>query len=97
MNRFVVSFLVLSQIPLCVSRAGEEITIHPKIKLQDFRSPGRVVFLRDGRFVCVSKGRYLVSTDKGRSWGSRTEIPAGPGPRIDGGMLVEDANGRVVL
>ena len=51
----------------------------------------------DGQFACVSKGRYLISTDEGRSWDPRARIPVGPGPKIDGGLLVADTNGRLVL
>ncbi len=95
MNRVLFTLLILSQ--ACSSRADDDITIHSKIQLQDFRSPGRVVPLHGGRFACVSKGRYLVSIDRGRNWDLQTEIPAGIGPKVDGGLLVEDADGRLLL
>ena len=79
------------------SPAAESLTLHPNVQLQDFRSPGRVTLLRDGRLACVSKGRLLTTADRGRNWTAHAEIPAGPGPKIDGGMLVQDASGRLAL
>lgn len=97
MKRILFILLILSRLSVSFGRAADEITIDPQITLQSYRSPGRVVCLRDGRFACVSKGRYQTSTDQGRTWGSHTTIPEGPGPKINSGLLVEDANGRLVL
>ncbi len=83
--------------PLAALAAQSEMTIHPKLERLVFRAPGRALFLRDGRFACVSDGKYLVSADEGRSWQPQAAIPPGHGPKVSGGMLVEGDNGVLAL
>lgn len=97
MKRILLILFILSSLPVSSSHAVDDITIDPQITLQNYRSPGRVACLHDGRFACVSKGRYLTSADHGQTWDSHTTLPTGPGPKIDSGLLVEDADGRLVL
>jgi len=76
--------------------AEEPMTLHPQVEKLDFRSPSRAVLLKDGRFACVRKDEFQVSTDEGKTWQVLSKIPPGPGPKIDNGMLVEDREGRLV-
>ena len=66
-------------VPLAALAAQNDMTVHPKIERLAFRAPGRVLMLRDGRFACVSNGKYLVSADEGKNWQSLSEIAPGPG------------------
>lgn len=87
------SLLSLGQTPL---RAAE-ITYHSQLELLDFKPPGRVVLLSDGKFGCISKGRYLTSGDEGKTWEEIAEIPRGDGPAVDGGIPIETRDGAVVF
>ncbi len=84
--------LLLAAAPLTV-----EMTLHPKIGKLAFRAPGRVLMLRDGRFACASNGKFMLSSDEGKNWQPLAEIPPGPGPKAQSGMLVEDNNGALAL
>ena len=97
MQRVFSMIAALLLAPLAVLAAQNEMTVHPKIERLAFRAPGRVLMLRDGRFACVSNGKYLVSADEGKNWQSLSEIAPGPGPKVQGGMLVEDNNGALAL
>jgi len=76
--------------------AEQPMTLHPDVVRLNFRAPGRVCLLRDGRFACVAKGKVLVSNNDGRSWTPVGKIPAGPGPAVVGGLLIESSNGTLV-
>jgi len=77
--------------------AEDELTLHPQVESLEFRSPGRATLLRDGRFGAIDKGVYRISSNGGKTWIDQSEIPAGPGPKIDNGLLIEDREGRLVL
>lgn len=91
------AILICSLFDITNTSASDELTLDPRLRPIEFRSPGRATLLPDGRFGCVSKGRYLISDDDGRTWTPQAEIPSGPGPDIDNGLLVSDANERLVL
>jgi sialidase-1 len=97
MNRSTLYVFLFALHAAISSFAADTLTLHAEIKSLDFRSPGRAALLRDGRFGAVDKGVYRTSSDEGRSWMDLAEIPAGPGPEIDNGLLVEDREGRLVL
>jgi sialidase-1 len=77
--------------------AEEPITYHAKVEPLAFKAPGRALMLRDGTFAAASKGKYFVSKDEGKTWQPQGDITSGQGPKIEGGMLIEDHNGALVL
>jgi len=97
MKPLVAALSIVCCLPLAQALAEEPLTLHERVKTLDFRSPGRAVLLRNGHFGTVSKGKYLTSSDNGASWTTEAEITSGPGPKIDGGLLIEDQQGRLVL
>lgn len=89
--------IILVEFVSHAAASDDQIKLHEKLERLDFRSPGRALLLRDGRFIAVSKGRFLVRTETEDGWIPHGEIPAGPGPKVDGGLLIEDNAGRLVL
>ena len=96
MKQLISLALALVLALLWVINTSAEMTVHPKLDKLAFTSPGRAILLRDGSFGCVAKGKYFVSSDDGISWRPRGEIRSGP-TRIDGGLLVEDKEGTLLL
>lgn len=96
-SRVAVGLLSLAILNAIAPAAEEPVTYHPKITKLDFKAPGRVVMLRNGTIGCASKGKYLTSKDDGKTWQAQGEIGAGPVGKVDGGLLVADHNGTLVL
>ena len=91
-NLWIVSLAAAGTAP-----GAEEVTYHPKLEKLAFRAPGRVALFDDGSFGCVAQGRFLLSTDEGKSWQPRGEIAVGPGPAVSSGLLVQTRDGSLVL
>lgn len=96
-RRLWLVLLFSGVIPAGPATADEQLALDSRVQPVAFRSRGRAVLLPNGDYGCVSKGTYRVSSDDGATWTEKSEIPAGPGPAIDNGMLVADADGRLVL
>jgi hypothetical protein len=77
--------------------AEEPVIYHPKVEKLDFKPPGRVVMLDKHTFGAVSKGRCMLTRDEGKTWEPQGDIPAGLGPKVEGGLLVADNDGNLVL
>jgi sialidase-1 len=87
-------FLLL--MPSFAEGAGD-VSYHPKLEILPFKGPGRPILLRDGSFGTASNGAYRVSRDGGKTWQVIAELPGGAGPKPDGGLLIEDQKGILVL
>lgn len=95
----VIGWLIVLVFFGCIPllHAKEPLAIHPKVKKLDFKSPGRATLLKNGHFATVRRGTLQISQNEGETWKSVSKIPKGSGPVIDGGILVENSNGALVL
>ena len=90
---FAITLMLAQQVFL----ESAEITFHSQVEVLDFKPPGRVVLLKNGRFGAVAKRQYFVSEDDGKSWQAVAAIDRGEGPAITGGILIETHEEHLVF